>query len=151
MTLPEGPWLTLSTFVVTVVVPMALVASWLTALQWRDRARETRIARQVAVTEAIHRQLGAIVAPVVTRRLGRGWRAEIAVPLESPTIVGEVVAIARATLGSEMEEVVLRAQEPVVRRTTVRRLQPAAAVPSPAGKKREVSPWSIGTTTPRAS
>jgi hypothetical protein len=149
MALPEGFLLALTTFMATVVMPMAFVAALLTAVRWQERARETRVARQVAVTDAIHRQLGAVVAPLVTRRLGPGWRVEIAVPLESPGLVGEVVAIARTTLGPEMREVVLTAQEPALR-TNVRRLQPTPPA-APGGSEREVSPWTIGTPTPRAS
>jgi hypothetical protein len=111
---------------VVVVLPVAVVGGLLAVAGRLQRARETRIARQVAVTDAIHRELGAVVAPVVARRLGRGWRAEIAVPLESPAIVGPVVAIVQATLGPAVREIVLTAQEPPVRRVDVRSLQPAA-------------------------
>jgi hypothetical protein len=147
MALSEG-LLTLITFVTTIVVPMVFVAGLLTAARWLERVRDRRVARQAAVTDAIHRRLGAVVAPVVTRRPGRGWRVEIAVPFESPGLVGNVVAIARATLGPEMRDIVLTAQEPV-RSTNVRRLQPAGI--ASGASEREVSPWSIGTTTPRAS
>jgi hypothetical protein len=62
------------------------------------RVREGALARQVAVTDAIHRELGAIVAPFVTRVREGGWQALIAVPFERPAVVERVIVIARATL-----------------------------------------------------
>ena len=103
----------IKTVLVVVALPLAGLAALLLLVGRRERAREARIARQVAVTDAIHGELGAVVAPVVTRGAGRGWRVAIAVPFESPAIVGRVVAIAHAAMlrdGAAELEIVLTAQ-----------------------------------------
>ena len=124
--------LTLATLVAVVMLPASLVVVALLAVGRMERARDARIARQVAVTDAIHRELGAVVAPVVKQRFGRD-RVEIAVPFESPATVGRVAAIAHATMfrtgGSRGIEIVLAAQEPTVRQNNVRKLQPVASSP----------------------
>jgi hypothetical protein len=144
--------LILTTVLAVVVLPMTGLAALLLAVGRMERAREARIARQVGVTDAIHRELGAVVAPVVKRRIGRGWRVEIAVPFESPAIVGRVVAIAHAVmLGSRAGrlEVVLTAQEPQRRAMNVR-TRPQAGMSTLPASEREVVAWT-GTTTSRAS
>jgi hypothetical protein len=140
--------LTLATGLVVAVLPVTLLLALLIAVGRIERAREARIARQIGVTDAIHRELGAVVAPVVQRRAGRGWRVEIAVPFESPAIVGRIVAIAQASM-SPADEIALTAQEPGAQRANVRKLQPAGTSPL-AGSEVEAVAWT-GTTTSRAS
>jgi hypothetical protein len=147
--------LTVATVLAVLALPMAAVTAVLLVVGRVQRAREAEIARQVAVTDAIHSELGAVVSPVVKRRLGRGWRIEIAVPFERPAIVGRVVAIAHAVLlradarAAGRVEVVLTAQEAQVQRANVRRLNSAGAAPL-ATSEREVMAWT-GTNTSRAS
>ena len=62
------------TMVLAVALPASLLAAWLLAVGRMERARDARISRQVAVTDAIHRELGAVVAPFVKRRVGGDWR-----------------------------------------------------------------------------
>lgn len=142
--------LTLAT-IVAVMLPASFVAALLLAVGRMERARDARIARQVAVTDAIHRELGAVVAPVVKRRFGRD-RVEIAVPFESPAIVGRVVAIAHAAMlrtgVSHGIEIVLASQEPRVRPNNVRKLQPVG-LPPLAASERETVAWT-STSTSRA-
>lgn len=104
--------LMLMTVTMLVGLPLAAVVALLGAVGRIERARETRIARQVAVTDAIHRELGAVVAPVVRRRFGGRFRVEIAVPFQSPATVGRVASIAHAALRGDAVDVVLTAQEP---------------------------------------
>jgi hypothetical protein len=85
--------------VVAVVPTLALVAL-LGLVDRAQRARSEVIARQVAVTDAIHRELGAIVAPTVTRRRRGAWQVLIAVPFERPAAVASVVAIAHRALAA---------------------------------------------------
>ena len=135
------------------VLPVASVAVLLLVAGRVQRARDGWVFRQVAVTDAIHRELGAVVAPVVKHRLGRGWRIEIAVPFDRPALVGRVVAIAHAALlrsdvrATSGVAIVLRAQAEDAH-ANVRRLQPAA--PMPPAREREIVAWT-GTTTSRAS
>ena len=99
---------------------------------WRDRRREAMVARQIQLTDAIADELGAIVAPVVTKRLRGPWRAEIQVPIGQPAAVSRIVAIAHDTLtraGMSRYELVLTPRAAPVRPLRVvtrqRRLQAA--------------------------
>lgn len=124
--------LTLATLALVVLVPMSLLSALLFAVGRVERAREARIARQVAVTDAIHRELGAVVAPVVKRRFARHWRVEIAVPFESAALVGRISAIAHEAMRESGDrcgiEIALTAQEPHPRRANVRTLRPGASL-----------------------
>jgi hypothetical protein len=78
-----------------------------------QRARDEVIARQVGLTDAIHRRFGAVVAPVVERRRGGGWRAVIPVPFARPDMVAGVVSLTERTLagpGGTPVEILLTAQ-----------------------------------------
>ncbi len=66
-----------------------------------QRARGERVARQIAVTDAIHRELGAIVAPFVRRRGRNAWEIAMAAPLDRPLAVGRILAIAYDALAAE--------------------------------------------------
>src|SRR2546428_5793306 len=83
---------TLLAVVVVTLFPLAVVLAPLLLAGWVERRRAAVIARQVELTEAIHRNLGAVVAPFVTRRPGRRWRVRIAVPFERPAVVEAVLA-----------------------------------------------------------
>jgi hypothetical protein len=65
-----------------------------------ERARGERVARQIAVTDAIHRELGAIVAPFVRRRGRHAWEVRMAAPLDRPAAVGRILAIAYGVLAA---------------------------------------------------
>ncbi|PYM62083.1 MAG: hypothetical protein DME11_21135 [Candidatus Rokuibacteriota bacterium] len=92
---------------VTLLVLLGLTA-------WVERRRAAVIARQIELTDAIHREVGAVVAPWVTRRPGRTWRVRIAVPFERPAVVEAVVAVVRRTF-AERFDLVLTPQENAVR------------------------------------
>jgi hypothetical protein len=74
--------------------PIALMAAALLAMERRARVRLGECARQIAVTDAIHAKLGAIVAPVVRRRRGGRWQLVIPVPFDDLDSVGRVVRAA---------------------------------------------------------
>ena len=76
-----------------------------TALETR---RQQVVARQIALTDAIHGALGPVVAPVV-RRDRDGWIGVLPVPPGSPH-VGLMVEIAQAELGPAAK-ILLVAQE----------------------------------------
>jgi len=78
---------TLLAVVVVTLFPLAVVLAPLLLAGRVARRRAAVIARQVELTEAIHRDLGAVVAPFVTRRPGGQWRVRIAVPFERPAVV----------------------------------------------------------------
>jgi len=80
---------------IVLLLPPAFVMALL-VLQDRFRRRaEATIARQIEVTDAIHAQLGAVVAPVVRHRLDGRWQVFIPVELDNSDTVTEVVRVAR--------------------------------------------------------
>lgn len=56
--------------------------------------RDEAIARQVALTDAIHHELGAAAAPEVRRSWTRGWIVSVRLPLYHQNTVGIVTRIA---------------------------------------------------------
>jgi hypothetical protein len=122
-----------ATAILTISSPILVVLGLLSLAAWRDRRREAVIARQIRVTDAIARELGAIVAPVVAKPFGGPWRVEIHVPVGRPALVSRIVSIAHDTLtrmGSSPYELVLMPEAtpvrpvPAIARPT-RRLQAA--------------------------
>jgi len=101
---------TLLAVVVVTLFPLAVVLAPLLLAGWVERRRAAVIARQVELTEAIHRDLGAVVAPFVTRRPGGRWRVRIAVPFERPAVVEAVLAVVHRTF-RERFDLVLTPQE----------------------------------------
>ena len=99
---------------VFLVVPVAVVMGLLRLAGRAERRREEGRARQVMLTDAIHSKLGAVVAPVVSRRRG-GWDVSIAVPFARPALVAEVVSIVHGDFTSRhggAPRIVLTAQAP---------------------------------------
>jgi hypothetical protein len=84
--------------ILTMSSPLLVIMGLLGLAAWRDHRREAMIARQVRLTDAITDELGAIVAPLVSKPLGGPWRVEIQVPVGRPTTVSRIVAIAHDTL-----------------------------------------------------
>jgi hypothetical protein len=93
----------LNLFVLAAVLGVSAlaVAGLLSLASWRDRRRARVVARQVMLTDAIHRELGAVVAPVVEQGAFGRWQVRLSVPVERPALVGRVVAIAGDVLGAE--------------------------------------------------
>lgn len=110
---------TLLTVAIVIALPFAALVAILTLADRRERARQRALQRQVAVTDAMHREFGALLAPVVRRRAGGRWQLRMAVPLEEPAVVGTALAIAHRTLTAaepcgriDDVEMVLVPQEP---------------------------------------
>lgn len=61
----------------------------------RER-RRCAIARQIDLTDEIHRELGAAAAPFVRARARGRWQVRVAVPLDCPDTVGALVRIIQA-------------------------------------------------------
>jgi hypothetical protein len=57
------------------------------------RTRDARVARQIALTDAIHRELGAVAAPEVRRGWTGGWIVSVRLPLYREALVGAVTRI----------------------------------------------------------
>jgi hypothetical protein len=76
------------------LTPFLVVITLLRLADLVSARREASLARQIALTNAIHRELGAVAAPVVSRGPGGGWLVSMAVPLDRP---GTTAAIVRIT------------------------------------------------------
>jgi hypothetical protein len=92
--------------------PVAITAVLLFGAERRQRRRQSEVARQIALTDALHARLGALVAPVV--RLQRGvWHVSVAVPVEQPGLVSAVLATVDDVFGRAAYELRLQRQAPV--------------------------------------
>jgi hypothetical protein len=73
--------------------------------------RNERVARQIELTDAIHRELGAAAAPTVRRCRGGGWLVQMTVPLGHPVLVSALLRITDGVLasheGSDRSKIVL--------------------------------------------
>jgi len=81
-----------------VLFEFVLVGGPMLVVDWSRKRRETATERQIALTDALDGQLGAIVSPVVTKPLSGPWEIQIAVPLSRLAAVGRIVAIVNAVL-----------------------------------------------------
>jgi hypothetical protein len=102
--------------------PLATVVALAALVERRRTRRRAEVARQIALTDALHARLGAAVAPFVRRRRRR-WEIAVAVPFERPAVVTGVLATVDQMFGGMAYEVVLSPQtapalEPRPRRTT---------------------------------
>ncbi len=73
--------------------PLAVVVGLLRLADRLQRRRDARYARQIELTEAIHREMGAATAPTVERRRGGGWRVRMMVPLDKPAVVAAILGV----------------------------------------------------------
>jgi hypothetical protein len=76
----------------------AALFATLTVTQRIQHARDEAGARQIALTDAIHRELGAVVAPSVVTRPWGAWQVLIPVPFTRPELVASVLSIAHDTV-----------------------------------------------------
>jgi hypothetical protein len=81
-----------------ILTPFALVTCVAWLVQRLHDVRALRVQRQIVVTDAIHRELGAVVAPVVRKRPWGPWRLELAMPLDRPDVIEAVLRTARRAL-----------------------------------------------------
>jgi hypothetical protein len=75
------------------LTPFLVVIALLRFADSVSARNEATLARQIALTNAIHRELGAVAAPVVSRRSGGGWLVSMAVPLDRPGTTASIVRI----------------------------------------------------------
>jgi len=122
--------------VVAVLFPAALLTAVLLLSAWRERIRLVAVARQIAVTDAIHGELGAVVSPVVRHRLWGRWQLMIPVPFDDLDTVTHVVRTAYGAFDALERtkpgrfEIVLSPQE----RPVPRRERAVVAARSPRGE-----------------
>jgi hypothetical protein len=99
--------LTLSGILAVVGLPLGVLVVLLRLATRSERRRAARIACQVAVTDAIHQELGAVVAPVVESTSG-GYQLVIPLSADSVPMMGPVLAAARRGLERFDEEAAAR-------------------------------------------
>jgi hypothetical protein len=78
-------------------VALGLVLAIVTRVQ---RARTHVIEQQIALTDAIHAELGAVAAPVVVKPMFGPWRVTFAVPFGRPALVEQLIVITGRVLKS---------------------------------------------------
>jgi len=67
-----------------------------------EQRRNERYAKQIALTDAIHRELGAVAAPTLHRRRGGGWTVTMAVPFDQPSTVAALLRITQRLASYEV-------------------------------------------------
>ncbi len=127
---------------VVAAVPVLAVILLFAIVERVRRARRDAVEHQVAVTDAVHSELGALVAPTVTRGRSGAWQVQIAVPFEHPVVVERVVAICHATLAGRDPARADRIRIVLVPQPRLRRYMPAATNTPKMGvqKERAASP-----------
>jgi hypothetical protein len=88
MSREAGMWM-----VVFVMVPFVAVWALMRVRTAFERRRDAGVARQIALTDCIHRELGAVAAPVVRRGWLSGWTVSVPLPLDHEATVGAIVRI----------------------------------------------------------
>ena len=76
-----------------IVTPFAAIAAGLVVVERVQRRRDDRYAYQIELTDAIHRELGAITAPFVHKRRDGRWLVSMTVPLDRPDTVATILRV----------------------------------------------------------
>jgi hypothetical protein len=79
--------------VAATLAPFAAIVVLVMLAEIVQRARQRVLDRQVHLTDAIHRELGAIASPVVRKRPLGAWRVDLGVPAGHPALITRLVAI----------------------------------------------------------
>jgi hypothetical protein len=83
-----------------VALPLGALLALLKAVDLVEHRRAAVVARQIEVTDAIHREFGPIVAPTVRRARG-GWRVVLPMYAGHPA-TARVVELAALTFGPDV-------------------------------------------------
>ena len=81
------------TTIMIALLPFLAVWALLDLSRRIQRRREEWVARQIALTDAIHRELGAVAAPDVTRSLSGTWTVSMRLPLHREGTVGVITRL----------------------------------------------------------
>jgi len=97
---------------VIAAIPFVAVSVLLKLVERLQDRRDLQRDQQIMLTDAIHWELGAVAAPVVSRRHGGGWRVSMAVPIDRPAVVAALLRVTErhftAEKAAERLEIVLR-------------------------------------------
>lgn len=86
--------------IAVVVTPFVALVGFLRLAERVQLQREARYARQIALTDAIHLELGAVAAPTVRKRLNGGWLVSMMVPFDRPATVATLIRITQRAFAS---------------------------------------------------
>ena len=75
------------------LIPFAAVWGLLMVARAVERRRDARVGRQIALTDAIHRELGAAAAPEVRRTWSGEWVVSMRLALAREDTVGTITRI----------------------------------------------------------
>ena len=81
--------------ILVALIPPVAIAMLLRLAERAQRKHDERIARQIELTDAIHRELGAIVAPSVQKRRGGGLVVHMTVPFDRPELVATLLTVTK--------------------------------------------------------
>ena len=97
-------------------LPLLAIVGLLRLAEWIQRRRAALYARQIELTDAIHRELGAAAAPTVRRRRGGRWLVHMMVCVDRPAMVAALVRITEQVFASRgasgMLQIVLTPEPP---------------------------------------
>lgn len=79
--------------VLVAVIPPVAIGALLRLSERLERRRDARRARQIELTDAIHREMGAVAAPTVEKRRGGGLAVRMMVPLHDPEFVAAILTV----------------------------------------------------------
>jgi hypothetical protein len=89
--------------VVVLVTPVLVIAALARLVEAHRNARARVLARQIRLTDAVHAELGAIVAPVVEKPAFRPWRVIFAMRGVRASDVNRLVSITDRVLAADVD------------------------------------------------
>ena len=95
--------LTLLGMLMVLLYAILWIAGPILLTAWVRNRREETIKRQIALTDAIHENLGAIVSPEVQKPLWGPWQIRIAVPFTQPAVVGRILTVVDGMLSASSQ------------------------------------------------
>jgi hypothetical protein len=94
--------LTAVAIALVLLTPAIVIAAIAEAIEARRNATARVLARQIRLTDAVHAELGAIVAPIVEKPAFRPWRVVFPMRALRAADVDRLVSIADRVLGDEL-------------------------------------------------
>ena len=94
--------LTAGAVLAVLLSPVVVLVALLMLVEARQRARTRVIERQIMLTDAVHAELGALVAPVVEKSAFKPWRVTFAMPAGHTGETGRLIAITDRVLAEEL-------------------------------------------------
>jgi hypothetical protein len=91
---------TLIAVLILVALPAVALGAVLALITRVQRSRTRVIEQQIALTDAIHAELGAVAAPVVVKPIFGPWRVTFAVPFARPALIEQLIVITTRVLGA---------------------------------------------------